>query len=459
MPVLLSRKLPVPRNAIHTALAALVVAAVFAIIWFPIHTEDSPRFIAPAAELRLSSFSPGALPILLRPLYLLIGPWAFVVLNGVLLVATAAEFSRVHFDRVRALPIVAAILLSGAATMSATIMMDIHTSFAVIGLLVLARAPSPVAWIALAVGLISHGSAIMILPAVAICVAWFFRTLRPLAAVGLAIGAWFALMLLSNYIVSGALRATPNNSLLFIANRMMKDVPESVAGYARAHPASAIAENLQAFQPLFDADPGDRQFNLLWGDNAPFKVVGYRRMRSEAAGYIWYSLAHYPLENLRASLMNGPRFIADIRPWSPDAALNRRKDVLESQVARFYPQYDVDMRKGLQFRESIDLTYSGKGTYLSFLGSTSWLVLLICLFLFSGRDLKRDLYVSLPASILSYYVINAYIIGNFGGWGSARHQVRMMLVPILFMCLSIGPVVPVIWDMVKGRIAPGRRAL
>lgn len=439
-------------NVLQTAAVALTVAAILFAIGFPIYNQDSTRYLAAAAELKLSAFSPGALPILLRPFYLLIGPWAFMLLNGVLLVWSAVTFSRVYFGRVRAIPIIVAILLSGAATMSAAIMMDIQTSFAVLALLVLARERSYAAWTVLVVGLISHGSAILILPAVALIVALVFRSWRPVAATGLALFAWFALANLSTYIAAGTFRATQGNSLLFVASRMMMDVPESVRSYAAAYPSSAIAANLPAFEPLFRSRHTGRRVSLLWGEEAAYQVIGYERVRAEAPAYIRHSLETYPWENLRAVVLNGPRLIHGIGPWTASGGLDRPKDVVVRQVEQFHPQYRPAMRRGLQYREKLDLTYNGTALYLSFLCSTAWLVFLILVSRPARQALGRDLCFAVPASVLGYYVVNAYVIGNLSGVHTPRQQVRMMYVPILFMCLSAAPVAAAIWAEARQRV-------
>lgn len=453
MQIALPRRFPLPSDAVHTALIALVVVAIFAAIRFPIHFPDSVRYIGAASDLRDSPFAVAALPLLLHPVFLAIGPWAFMLLNGILLVWTAAAFSRTYFQRVRAIPVIVAMLLSGAVTMSATILMDVQTSFAVLAILVLARERSWIAWIVLVIGLISHGSAIPILAAVAVGTALLFRSARLVAATGFGILAALGLMALTTLLASGSASPAPRNALIFLTSRMMGDVPQSVVGFAEANPSSAIAENLAAFRPFLEAPASNKRVSLLWGEDAAYPVIGYDRVAAEASDYIWYSIRHYPLENLEAVLLNGVRFILNANVMQIQGAVNSPPRSAERRVAAHYPYHEATMKKGLQYRGLLGTTFNATVAFWSFWAAAIWCAGLIVSHAVSRGRLDRVLFLAAPASVFCYVLANAYVIGNLSGVGVPRQHVRMLYVPVLFMCLGVGPVAAMLRSAIRGRAA------
>jgi len=436
------------------AIVSAAVVGLFAFIGFPLHDPDTIRYLIGAIGLKRTVWVPHSLPLLLHPLVMAIGPWAFILLNGVLLVAISAIFSITFFGRVHPIAIVVAILVSGAGLFSATVMMDIQTTFAVLALIVLGRTRSTAAWFILLIGILSHNVALVILPMMALLIATLFRSWRPLVAM-ISVGlVWLGITLAGSLFVSGKPSVTPNLAILFVTGRMMLDVPEGLADYAEQNPDGSIAAIAPAVEALTASDRRPRMGQLIWREDAVIPKDLRRAIADEAPRYLFFSLTRYPATHLYESIMNVYRSVVLFRLRSIDGILQRSPEIVAKQVDRFYPEYRAQMEAGLQYRSEVGRAYSLSAMTAAFLAALALCVAFIVTRVAFGRQGNRDLMIAVPGALLLYVLVNIFVVANFHQPPGGRFMGRTFYAPILFMCLAAVP----LGQWIRQAVRPARSA-
>lgn len=413
------------------ASAGVVGAGLIALAWwigFPIHFPDSARYVSGW----VSDYVPTTLPFLLRPAVMLIGPWAFVVMNIVLLSGVSVAFARTYFGVVRPLSILVAVYLSAVGVMAMTVMMDVQTVIAALAVMVLAVRTSIICWVAVLVGLLSHNAALLILPVFGTFLALVNRNWSLIPKLAIAVGAWVILTLATGWLVSGKLRLSPRYTIHFASTRIMWDVPQSIETFAAAHPDSATAKYKDR---LIEAARQKKEAPFLWGEDAVFVAAGRQQMADEARPFILHSLMHHTWANVRNAVANPFRMIGRVRGDTVVDGLVRPRLFVVRQVDRFYPRLREQMKSGLQYRGMLEHSFSPLLASLAFYASLATCAIMPLAWLLGGRRWSSRLWVVLPLSVLTFVLISVAVYSNFSFLDNGRMHIRLLYVPILVAVL------------------------
>lgn len=434
----------------------LVVGTVLVLtLWwirFPILFPDSHRYLRGALLMKTNPVSPIVLPVLLGPLARILGPWAFVGFASTLLMMVSLEVSHAWFRCARPWIVAGTILVTGAGVMAGTVMMDIYTALAMLGLLVLAKRRSSWSSVAVIVGGVAHASTLpaLLLPALALSVVC--RTRRPMVHYGLLVAFQLIASTALNWTLDGRFSSSPRHSSLHYAWRIVHDVPESLQSFAERHPATHLALHREL---LLETPRRNLPGPYLWGEDPSFTRAGRDEIAREARSLILHTLRHHTVALVRSVCRRTWGFVSGIGPRRLRTAFVRPPAPADDVVQRFFPERRGEMRRGLQARGEM-----GQVLFPSAFAVLAWLSLvsLPLLGLAGLRSTDRG-GSSGPAERgrgLVPWVLILYCLGDAAvssaATGVARLLARMLFPPVLWVVLEIAAALEGLWRSRRGAI-------
>lgn len=432
------------------------ISAIFCVIFgmclyigYPILFPDSERYLLPVAELGVTENAPGLYPFLLRPLYLFIGPWAFVIANSLSLSVVSVCLVRYLYKHTFPVAIVLATLASAVFIYVDMIMMDIQVLFGVIALYLLSKryAEKGMALIVF-ISLISHSSSLLVMLGVFLIILFFEYNKRFLIYFGLILTMSLSLLFWHNYTFSNYASPSSNNSKLFLMGRLMADYPQSVDTYLQSNPDSVLAKHWSDFRSSHSDQIKNRNVGIyLWGgQQGLFNRAGREKVQAEAKKYVFHVTRNHFLGIAKGSLINTWDFLS----FSPSVkivfnyAFVRDKRFAVKYASRFFPQQKEAMMLGAQYNSKIPTFYSESITIVVFLVSILFCLLLPLLYLFKRGQISRPVYFEMPILALTFIVLNALIMSNLGGiYG--RYQLKVIYFPVLIMFVYFAHFLESVW--------------
>lgn len=422
---------------------ALIFCVVFgccSYIGFPIIFPDSGRYLWPAYNLNVTEVSPGLYSFLLRPLYLLCGPWAFVIVNSLLLAVVSVLFSRFLVNKTHHFAIFLAVIFSAIFIQVSTVMMDIQSTFGILAIYLFAKGFSKKAMaVLLFISIISHSSAIPFLLSISLLVYLLTHNLKAI----LQIGAIFVISMLFLFWHNSSFgnHGSPlqKKSKMFVVARLMADYPQSVETYLEAKPDSKFKGHWQDFKQEFPQaiENHDVNYYLFYGKKGFLNRVGSNNSRNEANDYIFHTLSNHFFLVIKGSVVNVWKFLS----FSPSAetvfnqALVRSQRIVTESAKMFFPNQQDSLQRGAQYNFKIKSFYSIKLTVFIFCISVLFCLGLITIYFIRRRRVDRQFFFEVPLLAVGTVLLNAIVMSNLGGiYG--RYQLKVIYIPILFTFIS-----------------------
>ncbi len=355
---------------------------------------------------------------MLRPVVLIAGAWGYVAAQCA---ATAFAFtflSSIVLKRNHSCALVASLLISGTGVFAGWILADMWTLVGLLCLFAISIGYAfPAIALLLSVSCSTHfgnfptyaTAALMILPLVREKAKFAARTaLCLLAALGLIAAA---------NLTGGVFKLSSGNGLIYLASRIIHDMPELVEDICREDPTFELCQRKEDVRQWSEREPASliwlvaENLNLSWSQ---FNAISRR--------IIVFSISEFPgyyFKHLAASLRNTLELLAFYELSDGHVPFRQDSYVFDSMQA-FLPE---DSNAYLQ-------SWQGDGRLQSFLKRVDipltvlfWLSTVVCMAAaITFRQTRyEDTLIQLALFALVTVAVNAFFMSNLGGVFSRYH--------------------------------------
>lgn len=413
-------------------------------IGFPVVVPDSRRYLGGAAVFQMSHEAPTLFPFLLRPLYLLFGPWAFVVANCALAAFVSIHITRIFTDKFLLITPLLSLLVSMMLLNMTFVMMDVQAVFGVLLLMViLFQKNNLLVKFILGLCVLSHNSSLLILGITMFLVAIIVRDKKFIFNCIVVLACSILCLSFYNYKLEGRFSPLPDHASQFLVAKLIVDTPEAMDGYIAAYPESAFSSHWNDFknkhQDQFGDDDGALEHLLLWDKDGLLMSTGKDNLSMESGRFVTYVLTHYTAHYIATSLKNFMNFFLrfDRGKYAVEAFSSWNGYDFHDFADQYFPSQKDDILLGAQHANRLQFFYVASITTPVFILALIFNLLVIVSYCVSSRCDYRMFVLSVIAVV--FFLTNAFVSANFGiNTSGGRFFVRAFwpLILNMFLCME-----------------------
>jgi hypothetical protein len=375
---------------------------------------------------------------LLRPVVLAAGNWGYVVIQCAAAAFAFAFLSGIVLKRNHPYALVVSLLVSGAGIFAGWILADIWTLIGLICLFAISAGYAfPAIALLLSLSCSTHfgnfptvsAAALMVLPLVREKAKFVART-------SLCIIAAIVFVVASNSF-GGVLKFSSGNGLIFLASRILHDMPELMEDMCQDDPEFGLCQRKEEVRQWSHADPG----TFIWSvaENLSISLPQFNELSRKIIVYSISTFPGYYFKHLTAAVRNTFQLFSFYELSDGHVPYWQDSYVLDS-MQECFPKDTNDYLKSWQ----------GGGRLQGFLKRVDmpltilfWLSTLICLAsaMACWQARYEDTLIQLAMFALIAVVVNAFFMSNISGVFSRYHtRVGFLLIfpGVALSCRWIG---------------------
>lgn len=273
---------------------------------YPTFFRDTFRYVD-GINLKHNEFSPLFVSLLIKPFFSMSGFWGWYFFNLLIASFTLAYFKMKAFNKVPLYIFLLGLLISMYGFVVLCLIMDFYTTVGLLCLFLLIFYRNHfIVPVIFTISTCAHYGNLLLFTAVAFIVCLFYKKSKPFLFIITLILISIFLNISHYFFTARQFHLLPTSTNVFISSRIMHDIPESILGYSRVNKNSIISKNSSVLYKLAKASSSIT--TIVWGDGSPIEK-NLSQFNKEAPDYIFYTIIHYPKENLIAIAGNSFRLL------------------------------------------------------------------------------------------------------------------------------------------------------